>query len=166
MLSMNITLKYIKTKNAYNFNSFNTNIIFTIKNFSYNKYFMKMSILEESSIFSTEQFSNYIEKSSFVLYDKKELVEKIMEIAKNFDFSLLEKSFNNNTSSISKQIVRISYIKDVHQRNKKIQNFIYCFFNEFEQRIAVNKIQKILLEPMYNPEYTLCKNIMKRYFEQ
>jgi hypothetical protein len=143
-----------------------TDIVFNIEKFSHKKYSVKILKIQDK-ILSRQSNPIIIEESKSVFRTKKQIIKKLMQIENRIDYSFIRCIFENDKFE-KKGLINViipNDTKNIKKRKIKIEKFFYSCFSELDQRIAVKKIENILKVSMYDPRYTLCKNIMKRYFK-
>ncbi len=144
-----------------------TDLVFKINKFSQNKYFVKILKIQDN-INILKSFPIVVEQSKPVLLTKKKIIKKLMHFENNIDCSFIRCVFDKDKlekKGLTKVIIHHD-TKNLEKRKIKIEKFFYSCFDEQEQRIAVKKIENILKVSMYDPNSTLCQNIMKRHFNQ
>jgi hypothetical protein len=133
-----------------------TDVIFKISKFSHNNYCVK--------IFKIQDNMNTIQKSKSVLLTKEKLIATLIEFEKKIHCSLFTCVFNKKQFQ-KKNAISPYDTKNLETRKIKIEKFFYNCLNKQEEHIAVSKIENVLKKSMYDPSYKLCRNILKRNFD-
>ncbi len=140
-------------------------VVFKIKKFSQKRYLVKILQIQDN-IWPQKSCPTVIYESKFSLSNQKKIIQKIMSLEKDIDYSFIRCNFNKGKISF-KDLIKVimpNNIKNIKKRKIKIEKFLYSSFDELDQRTAILRIENILKVSMYNPDYVLCKNIMKRYY--